>query len=279
MGDDRLPGAERAAQLGDVTCSAFAAVAGGSSPHRTSIRCDGRDRLSRCASSSAASSARCLAAVQLHRAVRPDGTKRPEDADSIALPMPYRELTGHPKDGGVLAETDHLRESRHMNGACAFCLTHRRGGIDALAPHLTHQIPSEGEPHAHAPLVEKRNPDRPHDRRRGTCPRVATDRSAHDTRRSPCPCVATRTPTACVASCLVGGERRARWFFAAHLQGGLGAAAGYVALAAAYERIGSAWAATAVLVADLLPAMLLGPLLGGLSIARAGSAARSLADV
>jgi MFS family permease len=61
------------------------------------------------------------------------------------------------------------------------------------------------------------------------------------------------------------GERRARWFFAAHLQGGLGAAAGYIALMLlAYERIGSAWAATAVLLADLLPAMLLGPLLGGL---------------
>jgi MFS family permease len=60
-------------------------------------------------------------------------------------------------------------------------------------------------------------------------------------------------------------ERRARWFFAAHAQGGLGTAAGYVALLLlAYERIGSAWAATAVLMADLLPAMLLGPLLGGL---------------
>ena len=60
-------------------------------------------------------------------------------------------------------------------------------------------------------------------------------------------------------------ERRARWFFAAHLQGGLGAGAGYVALMLlAYDRIGSAWAATAVLLADLLPAMLLGPLLGGL---------------
>jgi MFS family permease len=59
-------------------------------------------------------------------------------------------------------------------------------------------------------------------------------------------------------------ERHARWFFAAHLQGGLGAAAGYIALMLlAYERIGSAWAATAVLLADLLPAMFLGALLGG----------------
>ncbi len=59
-------------------------------------------------------------------------------------------------------------------------------------------------------------------------------------------------------------ERHARWFFAAHLQGGVGVAAGYVALMLlAYERIGSAWAATAVLLADLLPAMALGALLGG----------------
>jgi MFS family permease len=60
-------------------------------------------------------------------------------------------------------------------------------------------------------------------------------------------------------------ERRARWFFAAHLQGALGTGAGYVALLLlAYEQIGSAWGATAVLIADLAPAMLLGPLLGGL---------------
>lgn len=58
-------------------------------------------------------------------------------------------------------------------------------------------------------------------------------------------------------------ERRTRWFFLAHLQGALGAGAGYIALLVlAYDRIGSAWGATAVLLADLLPAMLLGPLLG-----------------
>jgi MFS family permease len=58
-------------------------------------------------------------------------------------------------------------------------------------------------------------------------------------------------------------ERHTRWFFLAHLQGALGAGAGYIALLVlAYERIGSAWGATAVLLADLLPAMLLGPLLG-----------------
>src|SRR6185436_2560940 len=53
--------------------------------------------------------------------------------------------------------------------------------------------------------------------------------------------------------------------FAAHLQGALGTGAGYVALLLlAYEQIGNAWGATAVLIADLAPAMLLGPLLGGL---------------
>jgi MFS family permease len=58
-------------------------------------------------------------------------------------------------------------------------------------------------------------------------------------------------------------DRRARWFFGAHLQSGLGAGAGYIALLVlAYDRIGSAWGATAILLADLLPAMLLGPLLG-----------------
>ena len=60
-------------------------------------------------------------------------------------------------------------------------------------------------------------------------------------------------------------ERQARWFFAAHLQGALGTGAGYVALLLlAYEQLGSAWGATAVLIADLAPAMLLGPLLGGM---------------
>ena len=60
-------------------------------------------------------------------------------------------------------------------------------------------------------------------------------------------------------------DHRRRWFFAAHLQGALGTGAGYVALLLlAYEQLGNAWGATAVLIADLAPAMLLGPLLGGL---------------
>jgi MFS family permease len=64
---------------------------------------------------------------------------------------------------------------------------------------------------------------------------------------------------------LLRTERRARWFFAAHLQGAMGAGAGYIALMVlAYDRLGSAWGATAVLLADFLPAMLLGPLLGSL---------------
>jgi MFS family permease len=60
-------------------------------------------------------------------------------------------------------------------------------------------------------------------------------------------------------------EHRARWFFAAHLQSALGTGAAYVALLVlAYDRLGSAWGASAVLLADLAPAMLLGPLLGRL---------------
>jgi MFS family permease len=60
-------------------------------------------------------------------------------------------------------------------------------------------------------------------------------------------------------------EPSARRFLLAQAQGSLGAGAGYVALMVlAYERIGSAWAATAVMLADLLPAMLLGALLGQL---------------
>jgi len=75
-------------------------------------------------------------------------------------------------------------------------------------------------------------------------------------------------------------ERRARWFFVAHLQGSLGAGAGYIALLVlAYDRIGSAWGATAVLLADVLPAMLLGPLLGGLIDRTSRLGVAILADV
>src|SRR4051812_12983621 len=61
------------------------------------------------------------------------------------------------------------------------------------------------------------------------------------------------------------GRPAVRGFFVAHAQGALGDAAGYVALLLlAYERMGSAWAATALTLADFGPAMLLGPLFGAL---------------
>ena len=57
-----------------------------------------------------------------------------------------------------------------------------------------------------------------------------------------------------------GASRR---FFAAHAQSSLGSGLAHVALPLlAYDLTGSAWAVTAVLVPDLLPAILFGPLLG-----------------
>ena len=62
---------------------------------------------------------------------------------------------------------------------------------------------------------------------------------------------------------LLRHEPRARAFFAAHAQSSLGTGAGYVALLVlAYERLESPWAISLVLLADFLPAMLLGPLFG-----------------
>jgi MFS family permease len=58
-------------------------------------------------------------------------------------------------------------------------------------------------------------------------------------------------------------EPRARVFFLALAQSALGTGAAYVALLLiAYERWHSPWAITLVLLADLLPAMLLGPVFG-----------------
>src|SRR4051794_12848262 len=58
----------------------------------------------------------------------------------------------------------------------------------------------------------------------------------------------------------------ARRFYAVQLQSSLGTGMGYVALVlVALERFHSAWAVAVVLLADLLPLMLLGPLLGGVS--------------
>jgi MFS family permease len=55
----------------------------------------------------------------------------------------------------------------------------------------------------------------------------------------------------------------ARRFFAAHAQSCLGSGLAHVALPLlAYDKTGSPWAVTAVLIPDLLPAIVLGPLLG-----------------
>jgi MFS family permease len=62
---------------------------------------------------------------------------------------------------------------------------------------------------------------------------------------------------------LLRGERRARRFFIAHTQSSLGSGAAYVALLVlAYQRFHSPWAVTLVLLADFVPATLLGPILG-----------------
>src|SRR5688500_20045294 len=60
-------------------------------------------------------------------------------------------------------------------------------------------------------------------------------------------------------------DASSRRFFAAHAQSCLGSGLAYVALPLlAYDRFGSAWAVVAVLLPDLLPAIVLGPLLGAL---------------
>jgi MFS family permease len=62
---------------------------------------------------------------------------------------------------------------------------------------------------------------------------------------------------------LLKDDRRARFFFFALAQSAVGTGAGYVALLLlAYERFDSPWAVGLTLFADLLPAMLLGPLFG-----------------
>jgi MFS family permease len=61
-------------------------------------------------------------------------------------------------------------------------------------------------------------------------------------------------------------ERTARWFFAVFAQSALGTGAAYVGLLlVAYERFHSPWAISLVLMADLLPAMLLGPVFGAIA--------------
>lgn len=65
---------------------------------------------------------------------------------------------------------------------------------------------------------------------------------------------------------LLRAERRGRWFFLALAQSALGTGAAYVALLlVALDRFDSPWAISLVLIADLLPAMLLGPLFGAIA--------------
>jgi MFS family permease len=62
---------------------------------------------------------------------------------------------------------------------------------------------------------------------------------------------------------LLRHERVARAYYAVLAQSALGNGAGYVALLiVAYDRFNSAWAISLVLLADLVPAMLFGPLFG-----------------
>ena len=62
---------------------------------------------------------------------------------------------------------------------------------------------------------------------------------------------------------LLRNEPRTRTLLAAHAQSSLGNGAAYVGLLViAYQRFPSPWAVTLVLLADLVPAMLLGPLFG-----------------
>lgn len=65
---------------------------------------------------------------------------------------------------------------------------------------------------------------------------------------------------------LLKHEPRARWYFAALAQSSLGTGAAHVALLLlAYDRYRSPWAISLVLLAELLPAMLFGPLLGAVA--------------
>jgi MFS family permease len=65
---------------------------------------------------------------------------------------------------------------------------------------------------------------------------------------------------------LLRHEKRARMFFLALTQSALGTGAGYIALLLlAEQRFDSPWAISLVLIADLIPAMLLGPVFGALA--------------
>src|ERR687895_344038 len=75
-------------------------------------------------------------------------------------------------------------------------------------------------------------------------------------------------------------ERRARVFFAALAQSSLGTGAGYVALLlVALDRFDSPWAIGLVLLADVVPAMFLGPLFGAVADRWSRRACAVVADV
>src|SRR3954469_8951235 len=75
-------------------------------------------------------------------------------------------------------------------------------------------------------------------------------------------------------------QRHVRGFIVAQAQASVGDAAGYVALLLlAYDRMGSAWAATALTLADFGPAMLLGPLMGALIDRRGALRCAIVADI
>src|SRR5215211_8199934 len=79
---------------------------------------------------------------------------------------------------------------------------------------------------------------------------------------------------------LLKHERRARIFFLALAQSSIGTGAAYVALLlVAYERFRSPWAIGLILLADVLPAMLLGPVFGAVADRWSRRAATIVADV
>jgi MFS family permease len=79
---------------------------------------------------------------------------------------------------------------------------------------------------------------------------------------------------------LLKQERRARTFFGVLTQSALGTGAGYVALLLiAFDRFESPWAISAVLIADMVPAMLLGPVFGAAADRWSRRACAVVADV
>jgi MFS family permease len=79
---------------------------------------------------------------------------------------------------------------------------------------------------------------------------------------------------------LLRHERRARVFFAALAQSALGTGAAYVALLlVALDRFDSPWAIGLILLADVVPAMLLGPLFGAVADRWSRRACMVLSDV